>query len=182
MDNHISPFDNECVWYYLIVVSVGIIIAWAFILMGCFGDACKWPSNLRVWGFTTPFGNILIYLAWTVAMLMLMWAFFHSTCDDQATTEMRNIHRGIFLIIVVLAIVDFILFFLIHNVVSALVANVFSLAIVIGSIIMFSTIRDDTSWYCFPMLLWLCYRIYALMSILALNPYHPDMHNYGIAL
>jgi tryptophan-rich sensory protein len=113
---------------------------------------------------------------------MLMWAFFHATCDDQATNDMRNMHRGIFLVIILLAILDFALFFLIHNVSAALVANVFALALVIGTIVMFTTLRDDDSWFAFPMLLWLCYRIHTLVSILVLNPHHPDMNNYGITL
>lgn len=197
MDAHSDPFSSDCLWYYLIVVSAAIIVAWTFILIGCFSNPCKelqqvseaepaphlrWPANLQVWGPTTPMGNLLLYLVWTAVVLMLMWAFFHSTCDDAATNDMRNIHRGIFLVLMLLAIADFMLFFLIHNVVAALVANVFSLALVIGSIIMFSTLPDDDSWFAFPMLLWLCYRIYALMSVLALNPNHPEMNNHGILL
>lgn len=55
MDNPIEPLSSECLWYYLIVVAAGLIIAWAVIPIGGFGDSA---SKLQVWGFTTPVGNV----------------------------------------------------------------------------------------------------------------------------
>lgn len=204
MDENISPFDNNCIWYYIIVGFILLVIGWIFILIGCFNkhvpnkctdinnpdihtceqciDRCdqEWPLNLTTWGLGLQ--NIIIYLLWTGTVLLLFWGFFHATCRDMVTDDMKQLHRSSFLIILLLNVMDFALFFLFHNIMGSLVANIIALSLSIGMCVMFSTIKDDDSWYIFPMILWSSYRIYSLLYILDMNKGHFDIRNTGFIL
>jgi hypothetical protein len=188
-DDDFRPFANECIWYYLVIVAVVIIIGWCLILVGCFGKECDpcipkearpWPTNLYGWHYSPA--NVIIYLIWTGVLLLYFWASNHVTCLEPVTDQQRNLFRAIYTAIMLFLLADFFLFFVVHNVMAALISNIFALILTLGVIGLYTSVDIDDAWYTVPLLLWICYRIYALLFIIYNNPPHVTMHYADVVL
>ena len=176
MDEEFRPFDNDCIWYFIILAVATIIVAWIFVLVGCFAklDPCRdkceqpWPLNLVTWEYAPQ--NVVIYILWSAAILFYLWGSNHATCIDTISDERRLIYRAIYAGVMLLMVADFLLFFVFHHVSGALTANILGLVLIIGAVFLYSEIDIDDGWAAVPLMLWFAYRSYTLYYIIGHNP------------
>ena len=179
---------NSCFWYYGVLTIILIILGWACVLIG-FPDRepipgkkksdLRWPANLHNWEYSIH--SVIPYIIWSISLVLFGWGAYHADCRD-IPDQVIQIYRSFFLGIIVLDVLALFLFFILHNVIAALAAHIYSLVLIMGLIMLYSEIDVNDAWFAYPYFLWIIYFIYTTWFALNMNKNHAQMRNILFAL
>ncbi len=174
---------GTCLWYYIIPAGITLFIIWAIILAGYQDRDVKnnkivgneewksWPSNLKLPEYFAH--NILPYFLWTLCLFMFTYGAYNIDCEID--TSVGTFYKELFILVNIMTIFGFVYFFLLYNVISAIIVNVIALVTLAGMIFIVSGNSVEAAWFLYPYVLWTSYFIYVMYYIYKHNQTHPQM-------
>lgn len=171
------------IWYYGSIAILTLILGWAIILAGHSARDTDpdsdisdrgWPYNAKMWEYSIQ--GIIPHLFWTFSVILFAWGAYHVD-NETVIPENRILFRAVFVLIMILNLMSILLFYVFHNIIGALVAEIFILVSVIGLIMLISEKHVEDAWFTYVYMLWTVYAIYFTWYALSHNQNNPDVHN-----
>jgi hypothetical protein len=147
------------------------VLGWIVILVSW---CSEWHRALCYWSWYP--NHIVIYLAWSGALLIAFWGCVNATCDIEEDPLYANLYRAFFVLICLFTVADWFLFFAVRNFVGPIITNILALILTSALIVIFATRTPDDAWFLVPLALWLGYRIQALIYHVQHPPVAADTH------